>query len=143
MAISVAGLAAFGDPRFTLPLDLSTVGYFAIVTLFPLMGGLIIQRRPYTRVAWLMIALGLGLGLGLLTYAYGVNGMPPAPPSPFALELLALSQLFFVPSLGGATILHPPPVPDRSPAIAALAFRRLRRRCGRGDRRRELAVAAR
>jgi hypothetical protein len=95
----------FGDPRFTLPVDLVTIGFFGIVILFSVVGALIIQRRPYTRVAWLMIGLGLGLGLGLLTYAYGVNGAPPAPTRPFAVELFALSQLFFIPTLGGATIL--------------------------------------
>ncbi len=104
VALAVAALAAFGDPRFTLPLDLVTVGFFGIVTLFSVTGALIIQRRPSTKVAWLMIWLGLGVGSGLLLFAYGVNGMPPAAPLPFALEALLVSQLFFTPAIGGATI---------------------------------------
>ena len=104
VALAVAALAAFGDPRFTLPLNLVTVGFFGIVALFSVTGALIIQRRPSTKVAWLMIGLGLGIGLGLLLFAYGVNGMPPAVPLPFALEALLVSQLFFTPAIGGATI---------------------------------------
>ncbi|TAK00363.1 MAG: hypothetical protein EPO36_09060 [Chloroflexota bacterium] len=99
------GLARFGDPRFRLPVDLVTIGALGILLLFPIMGALIIQRRPFTRVPWLMIAVGLGIGLGLSTTAYGVNGLPPAGPLPFAVEALVISQVFFVPSLAGATVL--------------------------------------
>ncbi len=104
VALGVAAFAAFGDPRFTLPLNLVTVGFFGIVGLFSVMGALIIQRRPSTKVAWLMIGIGLGIGVGLLCFAYGVNGAPPAPPLPLALELLLISQLFFTPAIGLGTI---------------------------------------
>ena len=103
VALAVAALAAFGDPRFTLPLDLVTIGFFGIVSLFSVTGALIIQRRPFTKVAWLMLGLGLGIGLGLLLFAYGLNGLPPAAPLPLALEMLLVSQLFFTPAIGGAT----------------------------------------
>jgi hypothetical protein len=105
VAVAVAGFALFGDPRFTLPVELQTLGFYGIVILFPVVGALIIQRRPSTRVAWLMIGLGLALGLGLVTFAYGINGMPPAAPLPFAIEMLVISSLFFVPAIGGGTIL--------------------------------------
>src|SRR5206468_3180905 len=92
-----------GDHRFTLDLSLITFGFLGTVLTFPLMGALIVQRRPSTRVAWLMVGLGLSVGLGLLTYAYGVVGSPPAEPLPFALPALVASQLFFLPAIGGAT----------------------------------------
>jgi hypothetical protein len=102
-AVGIVVLNGKGDPRFRLPLDLITIGFLATVILFPVMGALIIQRRPFTRVAWLMIGLGLAVGFGLFTYAYGVVGSPPAAPLPFALVALVLSQLFFIPAIGGAT----------------------------------------
>lgn len=104
VALGVAAFGAFGDPRFTLPLNLVTVGFFAIVALFSVMGALIIQRRPSTKVAWLMIGLGLGIAVGLLLFAYAVNGLPPAAPLPLALEMLVVSGVFFTPAIGGGTI---------------------------------------
>jgi len=102
-ALAIVLIGAKGDPRFELSPNLITIGFLATVVLFPSMGALILQRRPSTRVAWLMIALGLAIGFGLLTYAYGVVGMPPAMPLPFAMIALILSQLFFVPAIGAAT----------------------------------------
>src|SRR5690348_17405073 len=43
----------------------------ALPIFFPIVGALILQRRPRTRVAWLMSGLGLSIGFGLLAYAYG------------------------------------------------------------------------
>jgi hypothetical protein len=102
-AVGIVVIGAKGDRRFQLDLNLITVGFLSTVVLFPLMGALIVQRRPRTRVAWLMIALGLGVGFGLVSYAYGVVALPPGEPLPLAMPLLVLSQLFFVPSIGGAT----------------------------------------
>lgn len=96
-------LGAKGDHRFQFGIGAIPIGFLANVVLFPLMGALIVQRRPRTRVAWVMIALGLGVGLGVTTYAYGIVGQPPAQPLPFAMASLVLSQVFFVPSIGAAT----------------------------------------
>lgn len=101
--IGTAIVASVGDPRFTLGADLPTVGFLGIVILYPLVGALILQRRPSTRVAWLMIGLGVGLGLGLLLASYGTISQPPAAARPFGFEALVISQLFFVPSLATAT----------------------------------------
>jgi hypothetical protein len=97
--------ASRGDPRFPVGKNIFEIAAMASIVLFPIVGALIIQRRPTTRVAWLMIASGVGLGLGLLTFAYGVTGLPPAPPRPFALEVALFSQLLFVPSIVSGTAL--------------------------------------
>jgi hypothetical protein len=100
-------LGTSGDTRFYLEPNFISIGFLGTVLLFPVMGALIVQRRPSTRVAWLMILLGLGLGFGIITAAYGVIGQPssstPWRSLPFATESLLLSQLFFVPALAGAT----------------------------------------
>ena len=101
--LAILYLGSIGDRRFTIDLSPITVGFLGTVLTFPLMGALIIQRRPSTRVAWLMIGLGLSVGFGLFTYAYGVVGSPPAAPLPLALPALVASQLFFLPAIGGAT----------------------------------------
>jgi hypothetical protein len=103
--IGIILISAAGDKRFPISLDLVTIGFLGSVILFPVMGALIIQRRPLTRVAWLMIATGVGLGFGLLMFGYGTTGMPPAPPRPLALEALVLSQLFFLPSIATGAVL--------------------------------------
>jgi hypothetical protein len=104
--IGVILISAGGDKRFPISFDLVAIGFLGSVILFPVMGALIIQRRPLTRVAWLMIVTGVGLGFGLLLFGYGTTGMPPAPSRPFALQALVLSQLFFLPSIAtGAVIL--------------------------------------
>jgi hypothetical protein len=104
-AIGILVLSASGDPRFHLEADLITLGFVTTPVVFPVMGALILQRRPRTRVAWLMVALGLGVGSVLFAYGYGVVGYPPGPhaPLPFALLALVVSQLFFVPAIVGAT----------------------------------------
>jgi len=101
--LAIVYLGSVGDARFMLDPSLITLGFLATVLTFPLMGALIVQRRPSTRVAWLMIGLGLSVGFGLFTYAYGVVGSRPAGPSPLALSALVASQLFFLPAIGGAT----------------------------------------
>jgi len=127
-AAGIVLIGAKGDPRFQLQPNLITVGFLATVILFPSTGALILQRRPFTRVAWLMIFLGLAVGFGLFTYSYGVVGMPPAPPLPFALTALVLSQLFFVPAIGAATtgilLLYPTDrlLSDRWRPVAAVAI---------------------
>ena len=101
--LAIVYLGSIGDRRFTLDPSLITLGFLGTVLTFPVMGALIVQRRPSTHVAWLMIGLGLSVGFGLFTYAYGVIGSPPAEPLPLALPALVASQLFFLPGIGGAT----------------------------------------
>ena len=104
-AVGLILLAGAGDSRFGLGLDLVSVGFVSTIVLFPVMGALIAQRRPTTRVAWLMIVLGLGVGFGLVSYAYGVVGYPPGryAPLPLAVPALVVSRLFFIPCIGTAT----------------------------------------
>lgn len=104
-AVGIVVLANSGDQRFHLDPSLITLGFLATPIVFPVVGALILQRRPMTRVAWLMMALGLSVGFGLLSYAYGVVGYPPGlhAPLPFALAALVLSQLFFIPAIVAAT----------------------------------------
>jgi MFS family permease len=101
-ALAIFVLGSKGDRRFFFEIGVIPLAFVANVVLFPVIGALIVQRRPTTRVAWLMIALGVGIGAGLVTYAYGVVGQPPAPPLPFAMASLVISQIFFVPSIGAA-----------------------------------------
>src|SRR5439155_3736212 len=103
--VGIILISAVGDERFPISFDLVTIGFLGSVILFPVMGALIIQRRPVTRVAWLMVATGVGLGFGLFLFGYGTTGMPPAPPRPLALEALVLSQLFFIPSIAAGAVL--------------------------------------
>lgn len=105
---AVGGLLLLrGDPRYTFELTLTSVGFLGIIILSPIVGALIIQRRPFTRVAWLLVFIGVSLGLGLLTAAYGVTGVDPGPPPvserPLALAALVVSGLMFIPALGTAT----------------------------------------
>jgi hypothetical protein len=105
LSIAIVRLGTSGDERFRLGLDLSSIAPVMTAFLFPLVGALIVQRRPATRVAWLMIAMGVGLGIGFATYGYGAIGLPPPPTYPFAFETLVASQLFFVPVLATGTTL--------------------------------------
>ena len=98
-------ISSVGDERFPISLDLATIGFLGSVILFPVMGALVIQQRPATRVAWLMIVTGIGLGFGLLTFGYGTTGMPPASARPLALEALVISQLLFIPSIATGAVL--------------------------------------
>jgi hypothetical protein len=107
-ALGVVIIGSSGDSRFFLEPNLVTVGFLGSIVLFPVVGALVVQRRAYTRVAWLMIVVGVALGLGVVTAGYGLIGQPsgrsfPGRSLPFALEALVLSQLFFVPALAGAT----------------------------------------
>ena len=69
-------MTARGDPRFEIGLDLSSFGFLLSATLSPIVGALIVQRRPFTRVAWLLITLGIGIGLGLTTFGIAILAMP-------------------------------------------------------------------
>lgn len=77
-ALGILLIAATGDRRYAVGADLATVGFISSIVLFPVVGALVIQRRPRTRVPWLMVLIGLGFGLGLLSYGYGTIGAPPA-----------------------------------------------------------------
>ena len=102
MVLAILFLGGLGDPRYRIDPTLIITGFLSTVVTYPVMGALIVQRRPHTKVAWLMIGFGLSVGLALLTYAYGVVGQPPRA-LPLALPVLVLSQLFFLPGLVIAT----------------------------------------
>lgn len=107
----VFGIVVIGsrdDRRFSVGLDPVSLGFIGTIVAFPIVGAMIVARRPRTVVAWVMIAMGISLGTGVLTAGYGTIGVRPltGAPFPFALELLVASQLFFVPALGlGTTLL--------------------------------------
>jgi len=105
LAFAILRLGTSGDLRFRLGLDITSIAPVMTTLLFPLVGALIVQRRPTTRVAWLMIAMGIGLGIGFATYGYGAIGMPPPPVYPLALEAIVVSQFFLVPVLASGTTL--------------------------------------
>jgi hypothetical protein len=97
-----------GEAGFGFELNLSSIGFLGIIILSPIVGAAVIQRRPSTRVAWLLILIGVSLGLGFGLSAYGLAGAGPAgsprhPELPLAIEVLALSGLLFIPALGVAT----------------------------------------
>lgn len=102
--LSVLGIIAFAaaDDRLEFDLNLVTLGFYGSIVTFATMGALIVQRRPTTRVAWLMLAAGVGVGLGLFGYSYGVAGQGTGPyaPLPFALPVMVVAGVFFIPSLG-------------------------------------------
>lgn len=94
-----------GDVRFQIVLDLASIGFLSTIVLFPLVGALILRRRPQTAVAWLMCAMGIGIGTGLVLFAYGVAATA-AGPDPLGIWVLLVSQLFFIPCLGlGGTLI--------------------------------------
>lgn len=107
-AVALVVIGSLGDSKFYLEANLITIGFLGTVVLFPMMGALILQRRPFTRVAWLMIALGVGLGFGIVTAGYGLIGQAPDPlysgrSFPLAMAALVISQLFFVPAFATMT----------------------------------------
>jgi len=107
-AFGIVVIGSRGDRRFLVGLDPVSIGFIGSIVAFPIVGALIVARRPRTIVPWVMIAMGISLGTGVLTAGYGTIGVRPVAgaPFPFALELLVVSQLFFVPALGlGTTIL--------------------------------------
>jgi hypothetical protein len=101
-ALAILAITSMGVEGFVATADLSTAGFLGSVLLFPAMGALIIGQRPYSRVAWLMVAIGLALGTGLLASGYGIVGLPPREPVPLGNYLLILSQVFFPPIAGVA-----------------------------------------
>lgn len=105
LAIAILRFGTAGDPRFQIAFDVGSVAPLGTTILYPLVGALIIQRRPSTRVAWVMIAMGIGLGLGFAGYGYGTLGMPPRPPMPGSFAAIVMSQFFFVPFLATGTTL--------------------------------------
>ena len=111
-------LAAEGEGSFTIGLEPASIGLLGSVILFPAVGALILQSRPMARVPWFMVATGVGLGLGVVLAGYGLTGLPPAEPRPFADLAYVVSQALFVPSLAAGTallLLHFPTdeLPDR------------------------------
>lgn len=105
LAIAMVRLGTAGDERFRVALDVGSIAPVMTTLLFSLVGALIVQRRPTTRVAWLMITMGIGLGLGFVAYGYGAIGLPPPPVFPLAFEAIIVSQFFMVPVLAPCTTL--------------------------------------
>jgi hypothetical protein len=103
LSFAILRLGTAGDQRFQVGLDVGSIAPVMTTLLYPLVGALIVQRRPTLRVAWLMIAMGIGLGIGFTTYGYGAIGMPPPPVYPFAFEAIVVSQFFMVPVLSTCT----------------------------------------
>ena len=107
-AVAIIALGARGDPRFPMGFDLVTIGFLGTIVSFAVVGAVIILRRPRTRVAWVMIGIGISIGTGVLLGAYGALFVTPSGENlgPFALEILILSSILFVPALGfGTTML--------------------------------------
>ena len=107
-ALGILALGLRGDPRFPLELNFIFIGFFGTIVSFAIVGALIVLRRPHTRVAWVMIAMGTLFGAGLLAGAYSGLYVTPSGGNegPFAFELLFVAVLTFVPVLGaGTTIL--------------------------------------
>ena len=103
---AIIRLGSLGDDRFRIGLDLGSIAPISSTLLFPLVGALILQRRPATRVAWLLVAMGISLGIGFVTFAYGAVGLRPEPPLPGALAAVIASQFFLLPALAtGSTLL--------------------------------------
>ena len=103
LTLVIIRLGTVGDQRFSVGLDIGSIAPVMTTFLYPVVGALIVQRRPRTRVAWLMIAMGIGLGLGFVTYGYGAIGMPPPPVYPYAFEAIVVSQFLMVPVLATCT----------------------------------------
>ena len=106
-ALAILYLGTRGDPRFKLALNFISIGFFATIVLFAIVGAVIVLRRPHTRLAWVMIAIGVLFGSGLLAGAYGALNVAPSGSNvgPLAFELTFLSGLLFVPTLGVGTTL--------------------------------------
>ena len=107
-AIAILMLGARGDRRFRLELNFIAIGFFGTIVLFAVVGALIVVRRPRTRVAWVMIAMGTLFGAVLLAGAYSALYVTPSGENagPFAFELLFFTGLVFVPTLAiGVTSL--------------------------------------
>jgi hypothetical protein len=105
LSLAILRLGTAGDQRFSVGLDVGSIAPVMTTLLFPVVGALIVQRRPRTRVAWLMIVMGIGLGIGFAMYGYGAIGMPPPPVYPYAFEAIVVSQFFLVPVLSTCTTL--------------------------------------
>ncbi|TMC60901.1 MAG: hypothetical protein E6J17_09280 [Chloroflexi bacterium] len=104
-AIALLVISAVGRYRFDVQIDVPTIGFLGSIVLYPVVGALIVQRRPFSRVAWLMVLLGLALGVGLVLFGYGIVGVDPDARLPLALQALVVSALFFTPSIGSAAAL--------------------------------------
>src|SRR4029079_15277085 len=68
LTLAIIRRGTVGDQRFYVGVDIGSIAPVMTSFLYPGVGALIVQRRPRTRVAWLMIVMGIGLGLGFVTY---------------------------------------------------------------------------
>jgi hypothetical protein len=103
--LALFALGSRRDPRFLLDLSFVSIGLFGTIVSFAVVGAFIVVRRPYNRVAWVMVAIGTLFGTGLLSGAYGQLYVTPSGSNagPFAFELLLLAGLWFVPAIGVGT----------------------------------------
>ena len=106
--VAILAFGARGDSRFGFGVNLISLGFLGTIISFTAVGAFVTWRRPATKVAWVMIGIGASIATGVVLAAYGVLGISRTGviESPFALEVLLLSSIFFVPGLGlGTTML--------------------------------------
>ena len=93
-------LSSRGGDRFPLDADLVSLGFLGSIASYSIVGVLIALQRPFSRVAWLMIATGVGLGTSVTSFGYGTVGTGPTFDWPAAIWFLVFSQFLFLPSIG-------------------------------------------
>jgi len=87
----------------------STDGTFAVgLLIFPIMGFLVVLRRPRTTLGWLMIVMGILVGLPLESYgAYALTVEGGAPLGTVALALSGPTWIPFIAGSGYLLLLFP------------------------------------
>jgi hypothetical protein len=82
------------------------------ILAFPVVGALIVSRRPYNPIGWICLAEGfLWMFLGVIDY-YGVYGLAKPGTVPFPVGIYALAQWLWVPTVGLLAIYLPLLFPD-------------------------------
>jgi hypothetical protein len=82
------------------------------VLAFPLVGALIVSRRPHNPIGWICLAEGfLWMFLTVIDY-YGVYGLARPGSVPFPVVIYALAQWLWVPTVGLLAIYLPLLFPD-------------------------------
>jgi hypothetical protein len=82
------------------------------ILAFPVVGALIVSRRPYNPIGWICLAEGfLWMFLGVIDY-YGVYGLAKPGTVPFPVVIYALAQWLWVPTVGLLAIYLPLLFPD-------------------------------
>jgi hypothetical protein len=82
------------------------------ILAFPVVGALIVSRRPHNPIGWICLAEGfLWMLLGVIDY-YGVYGLAKPGTVPFPVVIYALAQWLWVPTVGLLAIYLPLLFPD-------------------------------